>query len=284
MAASSKKAKANSSNALKSTGPKTEQGKKIVAGNALRHGILSAKLILRNESRTEFDALFDELVASLNPVGTMELILVEKVALSLWRQRRLVLAETARIELRSRPKSVAADASELLYGAFSTHKVEPEDLSEPDMEQIEVSREILSEFRALPTDGAWNWREFEDIAPRIYAELLEDAEIEGLPVDEYLGEFAGGLYAYLASVSQRHRSELRKCETFPVIAELANWVIAKKVVIEGQFGDTLARYQSTLDNQLYKALKALREAQQWRLNSLDGSLEKGSKSPANQAA
>jgi hypothetical protein len=33
--------------------------------------------------------------------------------------------------------------------------------------------------------------------------------------------------------------------------------------------DLLARYQTTLDNQLYKALQALRQAQEWRLKTLD---------------
>ena len=35
--------------------------------------------------------------------------------------------------------------------------------------------------------------------------------------------------------------------------------------------EVLARYQTTLDNQLYKALRALREAQEWRLKTLDQS-------------
>ena len=33
----------------------------------------------------------------------------------------------------------------------------------------------------------------------------------------------------------------------------------------------MSRYQTTLDNQLYKALRALREAQEWRLRTLEQS-------------
>jgi hypothetical protein len=33
--------------------------------------------------------------------------------------------------------------------------------------------------------------------------------------------------------------------------------------------EIFSRYQTTLDNQLYKALRALREAQEWRLKTLD---------------
>jgi hypothetical protein len=31
----------------------------------------------------------------------------------------------------------------------------------------------------------------------------------------------------------------------------------------------MARYQTTLDNQLYKALRAYREAQEWRFKTLE---------------
>ena len=33
--------------------------------------------------------------------------------------------------------------------------------------------------------------------------------------------------------------------------------------------DLLSRYQPSLDNELYKAIRALREAQQWRLKAID---------------
>jgi hypothetical protein len=41
--------KTNRENAMHSTGPKTERGKKIVGGNAVKHGILSQKLRFKSE-------------------------------------------------------------------------------------------------------------------------------------------------------------------------------------------------------------------------------------------
>lgn len=38
----------------------------------------------------------------------------------------------------------------------------------------------------------------------------------------------------------------------------------------GQLCDALAKYQVMLDNELYKAIKALRETQVWRLDALNG--------------
>ena len=42
---SEKKAEANRRNALKSTGPKTPEGKAAVSLNALRHGLLSQEIL-----------------------------------------------------------------------------------------------------------------------------------------------------------------------------------------------------------------------------------------------
>jgi hypothetical protein len=46
---SEKKAEANRRNALKSTGPKTPEGKAAVSLNALKHGLLSQEILLPRE-------------------------------------------------------------------------------------------------------------------------------------------------------------------------------------------------------------------------------------------
>ena len=50
---------------------------------------------------------------------------------------------------------------------------------------------------------------------------------------------------------------------------LAEQVKAKRLVLPDEALEVFSRYQTTLDNQLYKALRALREAQEWRLKTLD---------------
>jgi hypothetical protein len=44
---------------------------------------------------------------------------------------------------------------------------------------------------------------------------------------------------------------------------------ADKLVVPWQRLDVLNKYQTTLDNQLYKAIKALRVEQSWRLDNAD---------------
>ena len=75
---SEKQVAANKENAKKSTGPKTEEGKTLVAENAVKHGFLSQKLFLPRENPTVFATLHDELQLALRPRGLLELTLVEK--------------------------------------------------------------------------------------------------------------------------------------------------------------------------------------------------------------
>ena len=48
---------ANETNAQKSTGPKSVEGKAKSAMNALKHGLKSKQIILPNENPLEFDQL-----------------------------------------------------------------------------------------------------------------------------------------------------------------------------------------------------------------------------------
>ena len=98
---------ANRKNAQKSTGPKSIQGKGKVSCNRITHGILSNKLLLEGESPDDYQSLLDDLLTQLRPIGTLEQGLIEKIAVILWRQRRLVDAEKATIELAINPRRLA---------------------------------------------------------------------------------------------------------------------------------------------------------------------------------
>src|SRR5258706_8168741 len=98
---------ANRANALRSIGPATAQGKAIASHNATRHGLLSQRLILEDESPEEFSDLVSELQRALVPVGAVELALVERIAIGLWRERRLVAAETAAAAIERRGTEIA---------------------------------------------------------------------------------------------------------------------------------------------------------------------------------
>jgi hypothetical protein len=91
---SEKKLAANRLNAQKSTGPKTSEGKARSCQNGLTHGLFSRKCpILPGESKEEFDALHNALIADLRPRGVMQHELVMDLADVRWRIRRLPLIE-----------------------------------------------------------------------------------------------------------------------------------------------------------------------------------------------
>ena len=73
---SEKKAQANRRNALKSTGPKTPEGKAAVRLNALRHGLRSEEILLRGEDEEALRELDEYLRAELQPVGELENLLI----------------------------------------------------------------------------------------------------------------------------------------------------------------------------------------------------------------
>ena len=79
---------ANRSNAAKSTGPKTTQGKAIVAQNAIKHGLLARQNVIMGEDQQEFDLHRGEFLDELAPAGTMETFLAERIVSLTWRLRR----------------------------------------------------------------------------------------------------------------------------------------------------------------------------------------------------
>jgi hypothetical protein len=86
---SDRKAKANRQNALKSTGPKTPEGKVAVRHNALKHGLLAEEVLLPGEDEEALRGLSEHLRAELQPVGYLEDLLVERIIAAYWRLRRL---------------------------------------------------------------------------------------------------------------------------------------------------------------------------------------------------
>lgn len=104
MSATKKQLAANRRNCKKSTGPKTDAGKAAVSQNGIKHGLYSGNVIINSqhlqESQADYDALVAALVTELRPEGLLQNLLVRKIANCFWRYRRVINAETARINRR----------------------------------------------------------------------------------------------------------------------------------------------------------------------------------------
>jgi hypothetical protein len=79
---------ANRSNAQKSTGPRTLEGKAVVAQNAVKHGLLAQEVVIKGEEPGEFEFYRDQMREELDPVGQMESMLAARVVSLSWRLRR----------------------------------------------------------------------------------------------------------------------------------------------------------------------------------------------------
>jgi hypothetical protein len=86
---SDKQAEANRRNALKSTGPKTPEGKAVARLNARKHGLLSREVLLPGEDEDALRDLDEGLRAELRPAGQLENLLVDRIVEAVWRLKRL---------------------------------------------------------------------------------------------------------------------------------------------------------------------------------------------------
>jgi hypothetical protein len=113
------KIESNRDNALASTGPRTTEGRAIVSGNAIRHGLLSWKPVIPGlENLEDWETHLNRTLDSLAPVGYAETLLAERAALLLWRLGRVARyeRETTAIalenaEVRKQPKLAEAEQS-----------------------------------------------------------------------------------------------------------------------------------------------------------------------------
>jgi len=86
--ASHKQITANRNNSLKSTGPKTPEGKYWSSHNNIKHGLTSKDLIV-GEDQKSFDSYRDEMLKNLNPKGILEEQVVFKIIDVGFRLRRV---------------------------------------------------------------------------------------------------------------------------------------------------------------------------------------------------
>src|SRR6186713_2863816 len=79
---------ANRRNALKSTGPTSEEGKQQSRRNAVRHGLTAETVIGALEDAEDYKAFEAALIADYDAESAVERELVLRLASLLWRLRR----------------------------------------------------------------------------------------------------------------------------------------------------------------------------------------------------
>jgi hypothetical protein len=120
---------ANRANAQKSTGPRTPEGKAIVAQNAITHGLLARAGVIPGEQEHEFEAHREGLLAQLRPGAPLEEDLAERIVDLSWRLKRA-----------GRDQEVAYAA---LYQKYLEDQPQPQ---EPDAWHAALGRMIVEDF------------------------------------------------------------------------------------------------------------------------------------------
>jgi len=90
---------ANRRNALQSTGPRTEAGKKTSSLNALRHGLTARVVVLPSEDLDAYRRFSDEFLASLAPETFAERQCAQTIIDTQWRLNRIRTIEEGMLAL-----------------------------------------------------------------------------------------------------------------------------------------------------------------------------------------
>lgn len=158
---------ANRKNALKSTGPKTQAGKAFASKNSLKHGLLAQNVVITEgegaEDQQAFDDLLADFIVQFNPVGSLEEMLVEKIAVCYWRMGRAHRFEVG--VLRSELDTIT-DNYYNSYGTKTDEQIDNE-IAEylEKIEALKSNRKTLKRFykqgKALSAIDDWeeNWKE-----------------------------------------------------------------------------------------------------------------------------
>jgi hypothetical protein len=106
--------KANRRNALRSTGPKTAEGKQRSRANALRHGLTAETIVPSLEDAEDYKAFEAVIISDYCAETAVARELVLRLASLLWRIRRATAIETQLLEMQAEAsrRSLAKPATE----------------------------------------------------------------------------------------------------------------------------------------------------------------------------
>ena len=116
---------ANRRNALKSTGPKTEAGKRVSRCNAARHGLTAETVIGALEDAEDYKAFEAAITADYDAQSAVERELVLRLASLLWRLRRATTMETGLFEIQAehlrdyrQSRQLLPDSRDIIHAVF----------------------------------------------------------------------------------------------------------------------------------------------------------------------
>ena len=257
---------ANRKNALKSTGPKTLEGKRAVRFNALKHGLLSKAVVISDgdgkESQEEFDELLSQLRENLRPRGMLEEMLVERIAVCYWRLRRAVRAEVGltRLEL---------DHVRLKYDRELHLEANPDNL---------YNSSTLDKMLRCLEDARKDIEETGTIGESVLMRLERWMKGDGPFVEKCLlltetllsrrkKEVREAAQASLVELISQEKDKVTRIREYIIGVEKkeVNAMTASKALPPVEVTDKILRYETAIERQLYRTIHELERLQQQRI-------------------
>ena len=187
------KLSANRRNAQLSTGPKTEVGKAKSALNAVKHGIFTKECLknIPDEEARDYETLRLGVFESLKPRDQMQAILCDKVAIDVWRLRKVLAFEQGAMQLETLNLDASGSSVELirresLMRNYENHKAEWAGLN-----QLKkwLTAKGDANFSDLSDKACWLLEDIVQNLQQHFPENYRHMDIELLGNCEHLSEF-----------------------------------------------------------------------------------------------
>jgi hypothetical protein len=287
MTVSKKQLKANKKNAQKG-GVKTDEGKAIVKYNALKHGLLAKEVVINvgdgAENVEQFSVLVQDLKTQLAPFGSLEEMLVEKIAVAYWRLRRAYRYEVGL--LRNELDNAADDFySKTGWEGEKFRKTDEEIDEEIDKTKDEIRDwkkdrvnliRMYKQGKSLEDTYDWeeNWYQLYDKHRSLFSSEEQEKIAGPKEVREFLNKEQDwsddDIWQALIEICderiQHCEEQIEDLEKQKPKNRLKLQVIKKLGSIPKKDElDRLLRYEGAIERQFYKAMNQLERLQRLRL-------------------
>jgi hypothetical protein len=219
------------------------QGKARVRFNAIRHGLLAKEVIVpvgdEQEKRGDFEKLCDDLCQHYAPVGPVEEMLVEQIAIAHWRRRRAIRAETGELSIQFAKTSGDRDGAILAAMVASLHK--PVEKADPNSDfgfWLQVNG-----HETLRREGGKRVLNWDIDKAAAHINTLGPTERKPWLLQELEKTRQEHLEHERQEEAQAHRQALRAKQSLPE-------TVAK-----------ILRYETTINRELYRAITELAKLQ-----------------------
>jgi hypothetical protein len=260
--------KANRQNAKRSTGPTSIQGKLKVSQNAITHGIFAASPLLPNENAEEFKKLSQGIAEVFPPVDAAAASIVERIILAIWRQKRLRIAEAAKLQISMAPEIMAEEISDALRLSYNK-RLNAQNISEEQELAYGHWVKVIEEFKSINIQAApKNLAQVSIQVPLIFAQLKHDA-LQAVCTYDVFMKSPDKIITSLEKTKKYAEDFVASNEIKHTAYKIAQQMKLAKLIPDGKSVEFLSKYQVQLDTDFYRAVDAFKKHMAWRAENLE---------------